>query len=181
MKRTVRVISLILLLFVGLGLQVACDQNSTLAKIGRALGPVSEGLAQELLSLKQSGVITQKKYDEVIAKLVDEKGNKGRRIGEFLANIKINAGNKQEVINAIKDGVNLFSDIAGGFAAGSSVAKIVGYLTLSLNLASVAVGILDPPPAPASFSINTPPSGISAESVKIKLPSAPAEVKKYLK
>jgi len=170
------VVAVVLALSVSLSL-IACSGSATLAKIGRAVGPLSAGLVKEFLIMKNDGSISQTTYDNLIKADIDKKG---KLLGDYLTGIKINAGNKQDVIDAIAEGVRTFQSIAGNFKAGSTAAKIISYLTTGLNLASTAVNIFDAPPAPASFALGTQ-SGAPATAIKFEVPSPPQEVKKYLK
>jgi len=178
MKRKLTSLLLILILATSSLLASACGNSTTLARIGAALGPLGTAFDNQLLPMLQSKVIDQKKYDTLKAFNVPQKA---KDIGQYLTNLSVvTSSNKQEVINAIQGGVDLFQKVAGVLPVGSTAARIIAVATAVLDGARVAVAILNPPAASTSFALGQPEKGISTKAVKVNLPEVPPEVKAAL-
>lgn len=186
MKRTFK-FALCAIMALSLALtQVACDKQTvvTLKQIGEKVGPLTDVAQTEFNNLAQAGVINKDVVDKLNKADVF---NKTKLVGKFIGDLgDVTASNKQEVIDKIKEGVDLLNGNILALQPGSKIAKILTGISITLDSARVAVILINPPPAPEnkSFALSAekePGVSTATISVKIKVDKTVADELKKLK
>lgn len=145
-----------------------CPQQVSLARIAPTIEPLAVAFVNELPALLQTKVIDQPTFDKLTA--LDIAG-RGKLLGDFLKGVSaINAGNKQEVLDKLDEGIRLFVPLTGLAKPGSKAAGILAALTTGLNLYRTAIAIMQPPAASFAISTDGKPDGIATSGVKVTLP-----------
>lgn len=157
-----------------------CPQQVSLAKFAPTIAPLAALVQKELPillpQLVAAKAITQEKADELLR--IDFQG-KGKLVGDFLVSVgAINTANKQEVLDTLQRGIDLFHPLTNLAPPGSVLANVLAVGMSGLNIYHAAIAIMQPPAA--SFSIATEggrPSGVSTADVKATLPKLSKEAK----
>ncbi len=159
---------------------IGCPQQVSLAKFAPTIAPLAALVQKELPillpQLVAAKAITQERADELLK--IDFQG-KGKLVGDFLVSVgAINTANKQEVLDALQRGIDLFHPLTNLAPPGSVLASVLAVGMSGLNIYHAAIAIMQPPAASFSIAVEGgKPSGVPTADVKATLPKLSKEAK----